>query len=85
MNTTTGADPTSDAKKSATDDAANVRNPDELRAASEELAEQVRSETLSRWSMQQALRTRFPQCSEADLIQEMQNALRRALGEEEKP
>ncbi|MDQ3233695.1 MAG: hypothetical protein M3Q07_17900, partial [Pseudobdellovibrionaceae bacterium] len=33
MNTTTGADPTSDAKKSATDDAANVRNPDELRAA----------------------------------------------------
>ncbi|MDQ3231345.1 MAG: hypothetical protein M3Q07_05945 [Pseudobdellovibrionaceae bacterium] len=84
MNMMNGSDSSSDTKKSAITDATSVRNPDELRAASEELAEQVQAETLSRWSMQQALRARFPQWSEADVIQEMRNALRRVLGEEEK-
>lgn len=85
MNMMDGSDSSSDTKKPATSDAANVRNPDELRAACEEMAEQVQAETLSRWSMHQALRARFPQFSEADVIQEMQNALRQALGEEAEP
>ncbi|HYX35161.1 MAG TPA: hypothetical protein VE954_18855 [Oligoflexus sp.] len=54
-----------------------------LRAFCQDLAEQVRAETLSRWSMQQTLRTRFPQFSEADLAREMQDALKILPGEEE--
>ncbi|HYX37830.1 MAG TPA: hypothetical protein VE954_32405, partial [Oligoflexus sp.] len=53
-----------------------------LRAFCQDLAEQVRAETLSRWSMQQTLRTRFPQFSEADLAREMQDALKILPGEE---
>ena len=59
-----------------------ARNFDELRIFCRELAEQVRAETLSRWSMQQALRMQFPEYPEADVTHEMQEALRRALGEE---
>ena len=69
--------------KPVSDDRADcVRNLDELRIVCQELAEQVRLETLSRWSMQQALRIQFQQYPEADVTHEMQEALRRALGEE---
>jgi len=84
MATTAGSDFEDKAanKPVSGDRADGVRNLDELRTACLELAEQVRSETLSRWSMQQALRIQFPQHPEADVTFEMQEALRRALGEE---
>ncbi len=59
--------------------AASVRDLGELKTCCQELADRVRTETLSRWSMQQTLKARFPQCSEADVVTEMQEALRRTL------
>lgn len=84
MATTAGSDSEDKVtNKPVSDDTADcVRNLDELRLVCQELAEQVRLETLSRWSMQQALRIQFPQHPEADVTHEMQEALRRALGEE---
>ncbi|MCX6131881.1 MAG: hypothetical protein NTX25_22835 [Proteobacteria bacterium] len=70
-------------KKAVRDDPmARARNLDELRIFCRELAEQVRTESLSRWSMQQALRMQFPEYPEADVTREMQEALRQALGDE---
>ena len=54
-----------------------------LRAFSEELAERVKSETLSRRSMQEMLKQRFPGVSEDTLTRSMQAALRLTLTEEE--
>jgi hypothetical protein len=53
-----------------------------LMAFSQELAERVKSETLSRWSMQETLRARFPSVPEDILVQSMQEALRLTLNEE---
>ncbi len=58
-------------------------NLKDLRACCQDLAELVRTEMLSRWSMQQTLRTRFPQFAEAVLIQEMQDALKSLPGEDD--
>jgi hypothetical protein len=46
-----------------------------------ELAEQVRTESLSRWSMQQMLKAKFPQCSDAEVVLYMQEALSWTLNE----
>lgn len=55
----------------------------ELTAFSQELAERVKSETLSRRSMQEMLKVRFPTVSEETLVRSMQAALRLTLTEEE--
>jgi hypothetical protein len=53
-----------------------------LMAFSQELAERVKSETLSRRSMQELLKARFPMVSEEILVRSMQEALRLTLNEE---
>lgn len=67
----------------------NGRGPDKplaegaaLMAFSQELAERVKSETLSRRSMQELLKARFPMVSEEILIRSMQEALKLTLTEE---
>jgi hypothetical protein len=53
-----------------------------LMAFSLELAERVKSETLSRRSMQEFLKARFPMVSEEILVRSMHEALRLTLNEE---
>lgn len=55
----------------------------ELTAFSRELAERVKSETLSRRSMQEMLKVRFPTVSEEALVRSMQAALKLTLMEGE--
>ncbi len=53
----------------------------ELNAVCLELAEAVRSERISRWTMQKMIRERFPALSEASLTQAMISALGSAEGD----
>lgn len=54
----------------------------EIWAFSLELAESVREEKLSRWSMQVKIGERFPHLTPDELAQAMQRALSHALGGE---